>query len=468
MTHPRERVVQITAATLIVAGLLVLSQIRAAALTYTEDFSTTTHRDTATTARWDTGTGDVRLPSGSASWAALSDLNTLDVTALAVSPSFASDGTAFAGVASGIYRTTDSGSAWALVAKIARPVMRIVVSPSFASDGTAFAVTNGDGLWRTTNSGASWVRISAGASGFGVAISPQYASDRTVFISTFTSIKKSTDGGATWADQQNGIDATVIENGDLRGIAISRSYGSDQTVFATALGFGMYRSTDGGATWATANPSDLAIQYATVVVTGPGGRVAGAFLDEAYSSKDNGTTWAKVYSGDVNDLAYSPDGTLLLATAAGPLRSGSAIASGWPAGAAKSLAVAATYPASGSVLAGRSTGASRTETGFPASAVAISKVVDTTPYRITRATLTPTVELPAGTSITYHLSVKDGAASWEGPATPGSPWTFIAAGSSLRWRATLSTSDTAATPTLTALTIAYEAADTLTAPTSTT
>jgi photosystem II stability/assembly factor-like uncharacterized protein len=301
--HPssqRTRAAQITAATFVVAGILVLSQLRAATLTYVEDFDSTTARDAATTARWDIGTGEVTLPSGSASWVALSDLERLDVTALAISPSFASDRIAFAGTASGIYRTTDSGSTWTRTAQPTKAVIRIAISPSFASDGTAFAITNGDGLWRTTSSGASWSRISAGASGFGVAVSPAYASDRTVFVSTFTSIRKSTDGGATWTDQVNGINATVIENGDLRGIAVSRSYGSDQTVFATALGFGMYRSTDGGATWATANPNELAVAYATVVVTGPGGRVVGAFLDETYSSKDNGTTWSKVYSGDVN------------------------------------------------------------------------------------------------------------------------------------------------------------------------
>ncbi|MBI4450246.1 hypothetical protein HY634_04245, partial [Candidatus Uhrbacteria bacterium] len=469
MLYLRTHVIPTTAAILIAAVLLVFVRVDAATLPFTEDFSTTTRRDTTTTAVWDTTDRAVRLPSGSASWQAMGDVDGMSITAVAFSPGFASDHTVLVGSADGIFRSQDDGVSWSRVATTAQPVMRIALSPAFASDRTGFAITNGSGIWRTTDGGASWTKIS-GTSGFGIAVSPSYASDQTVFAATFASVQKSTDGGGTWADASTGIDTAVLDNGDLRGIAVARSYGTDRTVFVSSLGSGVYRSTDGGGQWAQANPSDVSVPYATVIATGANGTVVAAFLDSVYRSGDNGTTWTKISSSEVNDVTFAPNGAVLMATTTGASRwqgSSSGIAAGWPGGAAKSIGVASTYPASGSVIAGRSNGASRTSVGYQQSAVAVSKVVDATSYRITRATVTPTAVIPTNTTITYHVSVKDGAAVWEGPLAAGTAWTFKEVGSSLRWRATLATSESTVTPTLSKMDIAYEADDALPAPTPT-
>ena len=65
----------------------------------------------------------------------------------------------------------------------------------------------------------------------------------------------------------------------------------------------------------------------------------------------------------------------------------------------------------------------------------------------------------AGTGVVYYLSNSDdqnGGPRWEGPVTPGVKFIFQDPGDFLRWRADLSTSDPAATPRLTTLTIDYD------------
>ncbi|MDO8599560.1 MAG: carboxypeptidase regulatory-like domain-containing protein [bacterium] len=457
----RERGASFLTATLVVAMLLVFARVDAAAFSFVEDFSTTTYRDSfhaSAAAVWDTSLKEVRLPSGSASWEAINALSGLSVTAVAFSPSYTSDQTAFIGVSNGVYQTTDAGSTWVRVATTAKEVTRIALSPAFASDRVGFLITNGDGLWKTTNGGMTWVKMAASASGFGVALSPAYASDQTVFVATFTSIRKSTNGGATWADVNTGIDASVLENGDLRGVAVSRAYASDRTVFATALGFGVYRSTDAGSMWATANPIGVAVPYATAIATGPNGIVAAAFLDGAYRSANNGGSWSNIYGGDVNDVAFVPSGsesTVFLATSTGPRgwKGGSvSIATGW-SGSAAAIGAGSTYPATGSVVAGNASGASIVRMGYTTWKSATSTAVDTTPNRIAQATLTSTALLPPGTSIVYELNVLN---TWEGPVTPGTPWVFTEIGSTLKWRATLATTDTTVTPRLTRVELAYE------------
>lgn len=467
----RERGVSVLTASLVVAMLLVFARVDAAAFSFVEDFSTTTYRDPhpGAAAVWDTSLKEVRLPSGSASWEAISALSGSSVTAVAFSPSYTSDQTAFIGVSNGVYQTTDAGSTWVRVATTAKEVTRIALSPAFVGDRVGFLITNGDGLWKTTNGGTTWVKTAASASGFGVAFSPAYASDQTVFVATFTSIRKSTNGGATWADVNTGIDASVLENGDLRGVAVSRAYASDRTVFATALGFGVYRSTDAGSTWATANPSGVAVPYATAVATGPSSIVAAAFLDGAYRSADNGGNWTKIYGGDVNDVAFVPSGsesTVFLATSTGPRgwKGGSvSIATGW-SGSSAAIGAGNAYPNSGGVIAGQSSGASIVRMGYTTWKSATSTAVDTTPNRIAQATLTSTALLPPGTSIVYELNVQN---TWEGPVTPGTPWVFTEVGSALKWRATLATSDTTVTPKLTRVELAYETDTALVPPTPT-
>ncbi len=84
-----------------------------------------------------------------------------------------------------------------------------------------------------------------------------------------------------------------------------------------------------------------------------------------------------------------------------------------------------------------------------------SLALDSTSSNITKATLTAGKTTPTGTSLSYYLSA-NGGTNWEGPVTSGTEWTFTNTGSDLRFKATLSTSDTTVTPSIQDISVSYK------------
>ena len=82
------------------------------------------------------------------------------------------------------------------------------------------------------------------------AVSPNYASDQTVFAGTYGGgVFKSADGGATWSAVNTGLTSLLIHS-----LAISQNYATDQTVYAgTENGYGVFKSINGGASWVAVN-----------------------------------------------------------------------------------------------------------------------------------------------------------------------------------------------------------------------
>jgi photosystem II stability/assembly factor-like uncharacterized protein len=195
------------------------------------------------------------------------------LTALAVSPNFAADRTVYSAAGGpGIFASTDGGLTWhnrnaqtfSLLDTYA-----LAISPNFAADRTLFAgnhmgMGNGrNGIARTTDGGLSWSNPETGLENKNVralGISPNYASDRTVFAGTLckdfptctdsyvTGVFKSTDGGNTWARALTGLPKKGIYS-----LAVSPNYAADQTLFAGMWEGGVYKSTNGGGSWANAS-----------------------------------------------------------------------------------------------------------------------------------------------------------------------------------------------------------------------
>ena len=85
-------------------------------------------------------------------------------------------------------------------------------------------------------------------------VSPAYADDDTLFASTGGKVFRSTNGGQTWAQLHGGLPTYQRLGLDLR---ISPNFANDRTLFLFFGGYrdsyqqchGVYRSTDGGDTW---------------------------------------------------------------------------------------------------------------------------------------------------------------------------------------------------------------------------
>jgi hypothetical protein len=91
---------------------------------------------------------------------------------------------------------------------------------------------------------------SAHLTGFAFALSPNYASDQTLFVGTLQQgLMKSVDGGSTLTP------VLSVPGYFASGVVVSSGYATDQTVFVSTY-LGIYKSTDGGASWAyTAEPA---------------------------------------------------------------------------------------------------------------------------------------------------------------------------------------------------------------------
>ncbi len=173
---------------------------------------------------------------------------------------YPSDRTLFAGTADGLFRSTDGGGSWQVVAMGEPPdhdavFSQVRVSSSYAVDGAVFAthedrVTGRRSLFQSTDRGATWsVQFAPFAPDvhMALAISPAYRTDRTIFVAQGDVLHKSTDGGATWQDRPIAPPGSYFSTLELE---ISSAFAADRTLFASGYD-GVRRSTDGGETWSS-------------------------------------------------------------------------------------------------------------------------------------------------------------------------------------------------------------------------
>lgn len=142
---------------------------------------------------------------------------------------------------------------------------------------------------------------------FGIALSPKYALDNTVFIITSNTLMKSTDEGHRWKKLANGLDY----RSQLTSISISPAYDEDEIVLVTSENDGIYRSQNGGKSWEKVNQG-LESRHIRSVMFSPSFRETrtAMALDEAgrlYESVDSARTWKLLdhdFSGKVTCLTY--------------------------------------------------------------------------------------------------------------------------------------------------------------------
>ncbi|HWC65063.1 MAG TPA: hypothetical protein VG777_03195, partial [Thermoanaerobaculia bacterium] len=160
----------------------------------------------------------------------------------------------YAGTDSGIFESVDGGVHWrALPDSSSMPTVRsLAIDP--VSVQTIFAGTD-QGIFRSTDSGAHWTNVTPSNSFLqtqvhGIAIDP--AAHAHVYLATQRGVWKSTDGGSSWSEIDAGIPSTFGQP-DAPAIVVEPGTPSKIDVASVGVqigeGNGVYRSTDGGATW---------------------------------------------------------------------------------------------------------------------------------------------------------------------------------------------------------------------------
>jgi len=194
-------------------------------------------------------------------------------------------------------------------------VNSIAVDPRNSS--VVFAGTDSGGVWKTTDGGTNWKPLTDSQPSLAittVAIDPN--SPDTVWAATGpgqgngfgfefgAGLLKSTDGGATWASGL-GPDGTAVGEG-LNTTSLAVQPGNSNVLLITAncsiCNSGVFRSSDGGATWTKVldTPTSFSATFA------PSGSVAYVSAQppgsacckiDVFKSVDGGATWSNISAG---------------------------------------------------------------------------------------------------------------------------------------------------------------------------
>jgi photosystem II stability/assembly factor-like uncharacterized protein len=136
---------------------------------------------------------------------------------------------------------------YALSHRLTLRPQEIVISPAFASDRTIFVSTERGRIYRSVDAGKNWSTVwrNKGRGKIALVISPNFAADQTLYAGIQgEGIYKTTDKGETWHFIYN---ANQDASYPLH-LLISPSYRADQTLLASA-GTALLVTTDEGRSW---------------------------------------------------------------------------------------------------------------------------------------------------------------------------------------------------------------------------
>lgn len=219
-------------------------------------------------------------------------------TYVAISPSYAQDGTVFFSTQGlGQCRSTDAGSSCAVVLDTAlKMTTSMAISPEFKNDGTLFIGVRGEGVYKTTDGGSHFKPVAGELPLEGslkLAVSPVFGDDQTVLLGTGGGLHLSTDGGQGW-EQIGGDDLPA--QGTILAVALSPVFGEDRTIFVAVKGYGAFKSKDAGRSFDSIGKQVLRSnnQLKQFVFSGAYARdstIYGISSEKAYRSSDGGLNW---------------------------------------------------------------------------------------------------------------------------------------------------------------------------------
>jgi hypothetical protein len=224
----------------------------------------------------------------------------------------------------GIFKSLDGGTTWSPASSgiAATNIQALAIDPMKTQ--TLFAATaptgngNSSAVYKSTDGATSWtVADTAPFSVTQLAVDPQ---NDNIIWEIGNNLRKSADGGTTWnAVTFPGTVAALALDPHVSGTV----YAISNMVFCGPECTGnqgpmFYRSTDGGATWLEQNAFPPAVSSLTVDPSTNPSTIYGVYLGgTVYGSTDSGATWTQTAvppgtSAGFGSFAVDPSGTLYL------------------------------------------------------------------------------------------------------------------------------------------------------------
>lgn len=262
------------------------------------------------------GSGVWKTVDGGQSWTCVSDsVRLTGIGAVAVAPS--RPDTVYVGATNGptagLYRSTDGGDHWNLVALQGHSVVSIVIDPH--NPDVAMAAAMDAGVVRTADGGKSWKSVlpDEKAGGVWLVFDPDdphtvYAGTRPVgqggrggggggrgaapvsTPATDSQIFRSTDEGLTWTKTS----PDGLPGGNFGTISLAVAPGTKGQRVYDYVAQGVFRSDDGGAHWTRATEDPRLIgggQFHDIIVDPRDANILFATQTSLYRSTDAGKTW---------------------------------------------------------------------------------------------------------------------------------------------------------------------------------
>jgi photosystem II stability/assembly factor-like uncharacterized protein len=175
-----------------------------------------------------------------------------------------------------IWRSTDDGTSWDVVEQFA-----LTGIGSFGKAGTKLFGAARTGIQTSTDNGASWTfePFSNGAYSFS-------SNGSTIYLGSNSKVFKSTDLGATWIDVSTGLGHGTVDALLFDGSTLFAGTPADAA--------GIYKSTNGGASWDPAGAGMPVGKTIRSLISFGAYVFAGTEGDGIYRSSDHGDTWVKV------------------------------------------------------------------------------------------------------------------------------------------------------------------------------
>jgi hypothetical protein len=285
--------------------------------------------------------GVFKSTDGGATWSNMGLAYTPALVIDFVNPNIIHAGTFPGGLCSSAYplfKSTDGGATWSNAGSPAEcDISLIVMDPTspetiYAGSEAEYFGAGGIKLWKSTDRGASWGGGSftgnIGLASYGMVIDPinpqvlyapgdLYSSGNVIDSGLF----KSTDGGATW-------EATDLHSKSVSAVALDPVNpdiiyaGTFEYVSGGFVFRGLLKSTDGGASWFAINSGLTGLIGTTSVITAfatqpgnPNTLYAGTSGSGVFKSTDGGASWSEFNDGlsnpFINALAIDSYGTQL-------------------------------------------------------------------------------------------------------------------------------------------------------------